>query len=213
MTINRILPNGSSECRLPAVLSADNIESTGDATDPKVDAYASLKYFQSIAGHVNDLKRERGASSYYTIAVWFDKYARRIDRLPILHVDKDLVDYGRRTVSQLRTCVEAIRGSGIRSGARSAQVTGAGYDSDGYGYAPYALFSSASPASRAEAQAGAVEQERRAIRAQAAACTCSLPDRPSTTRALVTKLERCSTPQAAPKNRSVPSVGRHNSPA
>ena len=166
MTINRILPNGSSECRLPAVRSADNIESTGDATDPKVDAYASLKYFQSIAGHVNDLKRERGASSYYTIAVWFDKYARRIDRLPILHVDKDLVDYGRRTVSQLRTCVEAIRGSGIRSGARSAQVTGGGYNYDGYGYAPYALFSSASPASRAEAQVGAVEQERRAIRAQ-----------------------------------------------
>jgi hypothetical protein len=80
-------------------------------------------------------------------------------------VDKDLVDYGQRTVAQLRNCVEAIRGSGIRSGARSAQVTSGstGYG-DGYGYAPYAVFGSAS--SRAEAEVGAVEQERRAIRAQ-----------------------------------------------
>jgi hypothetical protein len=147
-------------------VDADEVKtaSTGDAMEPSVDAYASLQYFQTIARHLNDLKQERGASSYYTIALWFDKYARRIDRLPILHVDKDLVDYGHRTVSQLRTCVEAIRGSGIRSGARSAQVTGAGYD--GYGYAPYAVFSSVSPATRAEAQVGAVEQQRRAIRAE-----------------------------------------------
>jgi hypothetical protein len=138
---------------------------TDDAMEPSVDAYTSLEYFQSIARHFNDLKRERGASSYYTIAVWFDKYARRIDRLPILHVDKDLVNYGQRTVSQLRNCVEAIRGAGIRSGARSAQVTSGdvGYD---YGYAPYALFSGASQATVAQAQVGAVEQERRAIRAQ-----------------------------------------------
>jgi hypothetical protein len=140
---------------------------TDDAMEPSVDAYTSLEYFQAVTRHLNDLKRERGASSYYTIAVWFDKYARRIDRLPILHVDKDLVDYGHRTVSQLRNCVEAIRGAGIRSGARSAQVTsgdvGYGYD---YGYAPYALFSGASQATVAQAQVGAVEQERRAIRAQ-----------------------------------------------
>jgi hypothetical protein len=133
-----------------------------DATEPKVDAYASLEYFQSVARHLNDLKREQGAKSYYTIAVWFDKYARRIDRLPILHVDKDLVDYGQRTVSQLRNCVEAIRGAGISSGARSAQVTPADV---GYGgYAPYALFSSG--ANYAAAEVGAVEQARRAIRAE-----------------------------------------------
>ena len=74
------------------------------------------------------------------------------------------MDYGQRTVGQLRNCVEAIRGSGIRSGARSAQVT-SGSGGDGYGsYAPYALFGSA--ASSAAAEVGAVEQERRAIRAQ-----------------------------------------------
>ncbi|HEY3392179.1 MAG TPA: hypothetical protein VGK58_05705, partial [Lacipirellulaceae bacterium] len=136
-------------------------ESSDDPQAPSVDAYTSLQYFQSIARHLKDLKRERGASSYYTIAVWFDKYARRIDRLPILHVDKDLVEYGKRTVGQLRNCVDAIRGAGISSGARSAQVTGSvGYD--GYSYDPYTLYGNAS--SRAQAQVGAVEAERRAIR-------------------------------------------------
>jgi hypothetical protein len=68
----------------------------------------------------------------------------------------------------MRNCVEAIRGAGIRSGARSAQVTSGdtGYGYDGYGYAPYALFSGASASSVSQAQVGAVEQERRAIRAQ-----------------------------------------------
>jgi len=120
------------------------------------DAYKSLQYFQSVVRYLNDLKGERGASSYYTIAVWFDKYARKIDRLPILRVDKDLVDYGQRTVAQLRNCVEAIRGSGIRSGARSAQVMGSSSD--------YPLFGSA--ATYAQIEVGGVEQERRAIRAE-----------------------------------------------
>lgn len=141
----------------------DKVAEKGDPTEPKVDAYASLRYFQSVTRYLNDLKREKGAKSYYAIAVWFDKYARRIDRLPILNVDKDLVDYGHRTVSQLRNCVEAIRGAGIRSGARSAQVTGPGYSDDGY-YGSYPLFTSG--ANYAAEEVGAVEQERRAIRAQ-----------------------------------------------
>jgi hypothetical protein len=136
-----------------------------DPQAPSVDAYTSLKYFQSVNRYLYDLKRERGASSYYSIALWFDKYARRIDRLPILHVDKDLVDYGKRTVGQMRNCVDAIRGAGISSGARSAQITGSvGYGYDGNTYDPYTLFGNAG--SRAQAQVGAVEAERRAIRKQ-----------------------------------------------
>ncbi len=119
--------------------------SSDDPQAPSVDAYTSLQYFQSINRYLYDLKRERGASSYYTIALWFDKYARRIDRLPILHVDKDMVDYGKRTVGQLRNCVDAIRGAGISSGAASAQVTGSvGYGYDGYTYDPYTLYGNAS---------------------------------------------------------------------
>jgi hypothetical protein len=134
--------------------------------DEGPDAYKSLQYYQSVQRYLHDLKGERGgAKSYYTIAVWFDKYAKRIDRLPILGVDKDLVDYGQRTVSQMRDCVEAIRGGGIESGAQAAQVnssnTGYGYYG---GYGSYPLYGSS--AQNAAAEVGAVEQQRRAIRAQ-----------------------------------------------
>ena len=139
-------------------------EPSGSADE--VDPYLSRDYFQSITKYLNDLKHERGAVGYASIALWFDKYAKRIDRLSILHVDKELVDYGGYVVARLRDCVEAIRGSSIRSGARSAQVLGGAVGSGyyGYDYGGYQVFSSA--ANYASAQVGAVEQERRAIRAQ-----------------------------------------------
>jgi hypothetical protein len=142
------------------------MEPSGSAAEAAT-AEKSQQYFQSVTRYLNDLKRERGATTYTSIALWFDKYARRIDRLPILGVDKELVGYGGYVVGQLRDCVEAIRGSGIRSGARSAQVTGGAVGSGyygGYDYGGYRVFSSS--ANYAAAQVGAVEQERRAIRAQ-----------------------------------------------
>ena len=71
-----------------------------------------------------------------------------------------------RSAFQPRNAVDAIRGVGIRSGAQSAQVTSA-YS----GYGDYYLFDaavaySASPMNRATAEVGAVEAQRRAIRAQ-----------------------------------------------
>lgn len=148
------------------------LDSTGvDAADPAAananysqadaTAQASLKYYQAVVRYLNDLKNERGASSYYTIALWFDKYSKRIDRLPILGVDKDMVDFGKRTASQMRNCVEAIRGAGITSGAQSAQVVGGG------NYSYYPLFGS--PANYAHADIAVAEEQRRAIRAQAQA--------------------------------------------
>jgi hypothetical protein len=124
-------------------------------------AKASQEYFQSVTRYLGDLKRERGAVGYNSIALWFDKYARRIDRLPILGVDKDLVNYGGYVVGQLRDCVEAIKGSAIRSGSQSAQVTSGQvsvYDSG------YQLFAGGSR--YASAEIASVEEQRRSIRAQ-----------------------------------------------
>lgn len=108
-------------------------------------ADATLEYFHAIEKHLHDLKRERGsAKSYYSIATWFDKYSRRIDRLPTLGVDPELVDFSAYVVSQMRDCSDAIRGVGIRSGARSADAGGgsggsgySGYSGGGYGYNSY----------------------------------------------------------------------------
>jgi hypothetical protein len=119
------------------------------------NAEKSLQYFQAIQSHLNDLRHEDGARSYGTIALWFDKYARRIERLPILGVDKDLVIYGQFVVYHLRDAVDAIRGVGLRSGAQTAGVSG---------YTDYYVFDSAM--NYAADEVGAAEAQRRAIRAQ-----------------------------------------------
>ena len=137
----------------------------GESSPGEVDAYASQQYFQAIEEHLRDLKRERGAKSYYTIGKWFEKYANRIDRLPTLQVDPDLVDYGFNTVNQLRDCVEAIKGVGIRSGARSSTVTSGVYSTTGNARRTLALFEASPYQSQQDAMKG-VEATRRAIRTQ-----------------------------------------------
>jgi hypothetical protein len=119
-------------------------------------AQKSLKYYQSVAEHLRDLSRERDATTYSSIALWFDKYAKRIDRLPTLDVDPDLVSYGAYAVGRLRDARDAIQGVGIRSGAGAAGVTSGSVEG-------YRLFSGDS--NYAKLEVSSVEAERRSIRA------------------------------------------------
>jgi hypothetical protein len=95
--------------------------------------YLSKQYFNAIEQHLEDLGEEKGAVSFGQIGLWFDKYARRIERMPTLYVDDDLVDYGMWVTQKLRDATGSIQGAGIRSGAREAQVS----PRDGGGYGPY----------------------------------------------------------------------------
>ncbi|QDV75628.1 hypothetical protein [Botrimarina mediterranea] len=135
-------------------------DDNGGGVNPSEDRYAAtadatLAYFRGIEEHLKDLSREHGASSYYTIGRWFDKYAKRIDRMPILNVDPELVEFGSQVVGQLRDCVDAIKGSGIRSEARGASVEPV------YDY--YPVFVGSNYAVRDDMRE--VESQRRAIRA------------------------------------------------
>jgi hypothetical protein len=97
----------------------------GVVTEGKtIDPYVTLQYYKGITSYLHDLKMETGAKSYYTIARWFERYADRIDRLPILGVDPELLNYSQQTVGLLRDCGSSIRTGGIRAGGRSAGVQG-----------------------------------------------------------------------------------------
>jgi hypothetical protein len=113
--------------------------------------YITKQYFDTVESHLEDLSHEKGAVSYGQIGLWFNKYAKRIERMPTLYVDDDVVNYGMWVSQQLRDAMAAIQGVGIRSGAREAQViptvtgtTVAGgygpynqYGTYGYGWRPY----------------------------------------------------------------------------
>ena len=123
--------------------------SPGEQLDPK--ALPSLRHFQAVESLVDDVRRLKGGSSGKTIgsmsdyAFWVEKYARKIDELPILNVDGDLLDYSGAVASMFRAVAGNYRGAGIYAGTRSANpgvrpvgpYRGGTYDR-GYGYGGYA---------------------------------------------------------------------------
>lgn len=104
------------------VAGADAVERP--AAGGQVSASATKEHYDGVRRYLRDLKMESGAKSYGSIAYWFEKYADRIDRLPLLNVDPELLDYSATVVGQLRDCAGAIRGVGISTSGKSAGVQG-----------------------------------------------------------------------------------------
>jgi hypothetical protein len=79
------------------------------------------QYFKSVEGLLRDLRSQKGeARTIGQIGVWFGTYANRVDRLPILNIDQQMLQYGQYVAQQLRNCSMAIKGYGINK--RVAEV-------------------------------------------------------------------------------------------
>ncbi|MCA9239396.1 MAG: hypothetical protein KDA37_04315 [Planctomycetales bacterium] len=137
--------------------AADDEE--GSEASPSSTATVTRDYYQGVQKYLRDLKHEHGARSYYSIATWFDKYARRISRLPILNVDPEMLDYSEAVIAHLRDAADSIQSGGVNAGTRSAQLSrgGSGYYDSYNGYSTF---------SGGVTYTNNVEAERRAIRAQ-----------------------------------------------
>ena len=103
---------------------------TGEPTESEVREQ-SLTYFSASQVLVSDLRK--GLKDTKATSAWMERYARRIDELPVLHVDEELLEYGDKLAETLRIMSLSQRQAGIRGGVRRAE--GAGYyyyDSDAY---------------------------------------------------------------------------------
>jgi hypothetical protein len=89
---------------------------TSDATDK--EAYASQQYFRSINQVLENLRNKKNVKTIAQYGTWFENYARRIDRLPMLNVDSDLLNYGGFVSERLRDASMAIKGIGMNQRAR-----------------------------------------------------------------------------------------------
>jgi len=140
-----------------AVASTTPSEPSPDEQSPAQPpsmAQATQDYFNSTQRLLKNLRGHRGeAHSIGTIGMWFNNYAKYIDRLPMLNVDKEMLDYGNYLATQLRNCSLAIKGATIQmrpaamaassaaGGGSFGASAGGGY---GYGYGSfYATGSSA----------------------------------------------------------------------
>lgn len=114
-------------------LKDENIEApSGDDM-----AKNSLAYFKSINTLLKDLKSRAGSSN--SDAYWIDRYATKIDRLPILHVDDDLLTFGEKTSETLRIMSGSRKMTNLQGGvaSRDSLNQGGGIVDTGYGYGAY----------------------------------------------------------------------------
>jgi hypothetical protein len=115
----------------PDVPSADPQAVMLAATQDQFQAVQSL--LKDLKGHMDDLK------SLSQSMIWFDKYAKKIENLPILNVDEEMLAYSAWVARSLRDCAGSVRTMGIRGGERKAHTFGSLGPSSvsGYGWGSY----------------------------------------------------------------------------
>jgi hypothetical protein len=99
-------------------------------------ANPSQLYFQAITALIDDLRekpKKDGVQTMGQAALWYSKYARKIDQLPILGVDPTLLNFGADIAGGLRDAESALRGVGMRTSVRTVNSDASGSPTVSYG--------------------------------------------------------------------------------
>ncbi len=97
--------------------------------DPgKAKLEATKRYFNSLVKLIESLRQESRTSN-----LWYEKTARKIDGLPILNVDDELLAWGSTLSKGLRQMAEGLRGVGRQLGVAQVSSYGNYYDVGSYG--------------------------------------------------------------------------------
>ena len=92
-------------------------------SDDRSKLYAAKSYFNKVTDYVRDLRSNSyDASTMGSIAMWYDSYARKIDQLPVVGVDPEVLAYSRRTANAMRQASSLIKGANYQKGVRQANV-------------------------------------------------------------------------------------------
>ena len=94
---------------------------------------ASQTYFHSVTALIDDLRQETTGSGKGH-GLWFERYGRKIDGLPILNVDPELLDWGGVVASTFREMSIVDRSANVRAGTRKSQAYNRYTYGSGYGY-------------------------------------------------------------------------------
>lgn len=155
------------ESPAPSAGGGEASSAASEASATIAQANKTKAYFKTVSGMFDDLKEDmQDAKTLASTSQYFDKYARRIERMPLLDVDPEMLDYGAYVAEQLRQSSGAVRTMGIRTGVRSSEInssnTGSDYYYGGYGYGRYGNGGVAGMKNDIKA----VEQQRGVVRAQ-----------------------------------------------
>lgn len=88
---------------------------------PGIVAEATQKHFQAVSGLLEELTDKKGNDTLgHQDMLWFQRYARKIDRLPLLNVDPDVQGYSGQISSLLMQAANALEGTRQAAMAQSA---------------------------------------------------------------------------------------------
>jgi hypothetical protein len=131
-SLRRLL--GVVQSPVPAVVAAAPADTTSSASqEPAVadPATASQRYYKAVAASLDSFRE--GASMSAT-ASWLKHAAKRIDQLPILNVDPELIEWGALVSSKLKQAAAALAVHQTQTNSRVAGVMnpeyGGYYDAD-----------------------------------------------------------------------------------
>src|SRR5262245_58491549 len=125
----------------------DQIDKANTPTDPK--AVASLRYFRSVKSLLDELQDPKNNKTHSRISYLYKEYARKIDELPLLNVDPELLNWGASVSGTVRelanqallqsrsnTALQANVQEGVNIVPDMYQRYGAGYGWSYYASAP-----------------------------------------------------------------------------
>ena len=146
-----------------ALIATDKSRPASSPTQSGAAAQPTQQYFQTVTSMRDDLRaKNNDAKTFGQYAMWLDNWARRIDRLPILDVDPAMLGYGRYVAVRMRDASMSLKGIGIQSGARTAQVYQSGTtEYNAYGNAWGGGYSYYSEWRNVDAQRNAIRAEER----------------------------------------------------
>jgi hypothetical protein len=138
-------PNAAASTTIVSAVSA-----TSPTTKQKADvATVSRRNFIQVNDLVTEIRFPNSQMNPTAFGTWMDRQARRIDQLPMLDVDPDLLDFSQGVAKSLRISAANQRNAAIRATTTSRDTTR--YYADGYSNQPYKVESASRIQGRMEA--------------------------------------------------------------
>ena len=107
----------------PELRPLESPDVSDEASKKRLAVTASQSYFQTMEALVDDLmKRKKRSKTMGQIGVWYRRYAKKIDELPIQHVDGQLLECGRFISNSLRQGAGGVTEAAARSRVRQNSV-------------------------------------------------------------------------------------------
>jgi hypothetical protein len=112
------LPATSVETEMPKNLETQ----VGESSAKAITIESSQRYFTAVVDLTAEALRKTGSKTMGQKALWIEKKARKMDQLPVLHVDEDLLNYGAFVSEQLRNFALTVKGERIAQGERGSSL-------------------------------------------------------------------------------------------